>query len=74
MNYINYTIEIYPHGVLIYGWLNSKQLLVLTRAFRRLHKVDRVDCTGIAERYGANFCLTHEKGHKAWMALLCIKP
>jgi hypothetical protein len=71
---MGYKIEKYPHGVLIYGFLTTDELVTFCKVFKRLHKIDLLDTSGIAQRYGASFCLVNEKGHEAWMEELGIKP
>lgn len=71
---MNYTIEVREHGVLIYGSLPFTHVLPLFKAFRRICKVDIIDCCGIAQKYGANICLARKKSHDLWMTELGIKP
>lgn len=59
-------------GLLAYGSLNTNELKILTK-LAKLHRFNLIDCSGIAQTYGATMAISDEIVINLWRTNVGIR-
>lgn len=66
-------IEIHKHGILLYGFCRVTEVCEIAKMTKMLYGFDLLDCSGVADRFGANFAFVSQKSQKLWCKELGIE-